>query len=680
MEHKLKKLKKEFLEKQQHLSNAKKVLKSEFFGINSIIDDIIDNVRTWYLIPEIQDKPLIINLWGLTGVGKTSLVKRLAELIHFQDKFFRFDLGEKEGKYSFQESLEDLCGNSDESPVIIALDEFQHARTIEGPMRREANNLRNRTVWELVDSGKVQYLDWNGGLWGYEVYLKKLISLVKGGVKVKNGFVTLGKKIYREEFQIQENDNKELRFVSESYYEDIINLAGDKLGLKLIRDVRKVLMNFSETETIVFLNKVAKYGKRPSVKSFEKALIFVLGNLDEAYTMSSNFSADIDADEFYKQSLKITIPNIKNALQKRFRAEQIARLGNIHIIYPALDKKSYYRIIRHELHNYSKEIKKLTGINIEFNDSVVEMVYSEGVYPTQGARPIFTSIHYLIKSKIPLFLSEILSGENETNLIKFSITNQHLKGEFYAVDEIIFSKKIKLKTPLGDIRKNSYDDQQAITAVHESGHTVLSVLLLNIIPQIVYSVTSDSDNLGFVFARNEKKYFSRSEMIPRTAFMLGGYMAEQVVFGKKNLTTGASSDIEKATEFLSKMLKEHGMGDIPIRYSLAENKQNFFYHNHFQIEEEIKTILTEAQDLAYQVLTREKQLLLTMSNYLSDNRMLRNSDIETMINNHSTGNKPANSHQPFAYRTFLKQALKGMQNNDKVFDVVMLNREEKNFE
>ena len=80
-------LKNDFLNKQAVLDNARKVLKQEFIGIDKIIDEIIDNVSSWFFLPNLQEKPVIVNLWGLTGVGKTSLVNRLVELIDFEDSF-----------------------------------------------------------------------------------------------------------------------------------------------------------------------------------------------------------------------------------------------------------------------------------------------------------------------------------------------------------------------------------------------------------------------------------------------------------------------------------------------------------------------------------------------------------------------------------------------------------------
>ena len=628
-----KKVKKAFLEKQNILENAREILKTEFIGINKIIDEVIDNVSSWFFLSDIQEKPVVVNLWGLTGVGKTSLVNRLAELIDFEDSFYRFDLGEKEGSFSFRDSLDDLCENNDTSPVIIALDEIQHSRTVTGPFRQEVENDKNRMIWELVDSGRIQYVEWKRGLWSFEEIIYKLLHLIKAGVEVRNGVVVKNAELYCKEMNVDFDKEEKVLFVPENEYDRILEFSGEHLGLYLLQDVEKLLLSYSANDTIIFLNKVLKIGKRPAEKNFTKAVIFVLGNLDEAYTMSDNFSADIDADEFNKLSQRITVPQIKKALQSRFRNEQIARLGNIHIIYPALDKKSYKKIIQNELDKFALSLSVKFNIKIELNKSVNEIIYSEGVYPTQGVRPIFTSIHQVLKSKISLFLTDIFLNSIDTDKLYFSVDDNVLKCSYLNNELEVYEKQVKIITTLEDVRKNKKDDMQAITAVHESGHTVLSVVLLKTIPDIVYSITSDAENQGFVYSSLAWKYISRKELIPRVAMILGGYVAEELIFGKENLTSGAGSDIEKATEFLSKMFKSSGMGNLPISYSIPIKENNEAYHNYEGVENEIKKAIEDAKQLAELTLKKEKGLLLALSDYLSDNRMLLKNDIRSIIEN-----------------------------------------------
>lgn len=637
MEPQLKKLKKGFIEKHNILENARIILKQEFVGIDKIIDEIINNVSSWYTLSYIQEKPVVINLWGLTGTGKTSVVNRLVELLKFNDTYYRFDLGVKTGSMSFNSALSDLCENKDEAPVIIALDEFQHARTLTGPQRQEVEDEKNRMIWELIDSGKVQYVDWKGGLWHFELVTSKLSKLLSGGVRIKDGIVTHGKKMYCEE--MNEDIKNKLYFFPVDGYSEIIEFAGDVLGLTLKTDVKKIMTSLNGQETIAFLNKVLKLALRPSIKNFSKALIFVMGNIDEAYTMSGNYSADIDADEFHEMSLKITIPDMKQALRQRFRDEQIARLGNIHVIYPALNRVAYTSIIENELQNSAQKLNDLLNIEFRFDNTLIGEIYKEGVYPTQGVRPLFTTIHQLVKSKLSLFIAEILKRNLDVLAIDLSINNGNIVCDYIGKSGVIFSKKEALTLNLNNLRKNRSDDMQAITAVHEGGHAVLSTVLLNTIPDAILSVTSDANNHGFMFSKFKWDYISRKEIISRVAFLLGGLVAEELIFGKENLTAGAESDIERATGLVYSMYKNQGFGDVPIMYASSKGEPGTRSHDIDGIEKEIESVIAKGKELAQVTLQKEKQLLLVLADYLSKNTVIKKPELELMIKEYSTGKK-----------------------------------------
>ena len=84
-------MKSEFLERiekrTKELEIVKTKLKEKFIGIDNVIDKVINNISLWYLTPEFQFRPLIISLWGITGVGKTDLVRTLVKYLNFTDKF-----------------------------------------------------------------------------------------------------------------------------------------------------------------------------------------------------------------------------------------------------------------------------------------------------------------------------------------------------------------------------------------------------------------------------------------------------------------------------------------------------------------------------------------------------------------------------------------------------------------
>ena len=67
-------------------------LKAELFGIDEVIDRVIDAVRAWYVLPDIITRPVIVNLWGLTGTGKTQLTRSLAKKLGFYDRLIEVQM------------------------------------------------------------------------------------------------------------------------------------------------------------------------------------------------------------------------------------------------------------------------------------------------------------------------------------------------------------------------------------------------------------------------------------------------------------------------------------------------------------------------------------------------------------------------------------------------------------
>jgi len=186
-----------FSQRSCQVENARMALKEEFIGIDHIIDRILDAVLPWLVLPEINGRPTIINLWGLTGVGKSSVVNRLAELLGFSDRYFRFDLGELSGRErGIHRKLSELFPHHDGDNMILAFDEFQHARTI-GQESEELDKSHIRTIWDILDSGKFT-TDYNSHSQSTVFQLMHMISsMVSAGVEIENGVVVGRFDVYR---------------------------------------------------------------------------------------------------------------------------------------------------------------------------------------------------------------------------------------------------------------------------------------------------------------------------------------------------------------------------------------------------------------------------------------------------------------------------------------------------
>lgn len=624
------------LNKKTLLDNTVVQLKKEFIGIDLVIDQIADAIGSWFFFPEMQEKPTVINLWGLTGTGKTSLVKRFSELLGFNERYYRFDLGESTGKnFDIQDSFREIYENGDDEPFILGLDEFQFARTI-NEKQEEVDKSSSRVIWDLLDSGKFDLIDFNYNLGTFSKLIKKLDSSLNKGVEVENGVVTENYDVHKSIMDISTDEDdeddklqeKEQFFVPEYNLSTIFYVVSDMFLSK--SELREKLNGLDGEATIDYLLHLYKKSLKPKTVDCSKGLIFIMGNLDEVYSMTHDFNPDMDPDEFYKQSLLITITQVKNALLNRFRSEQIARLGNVHIIYPSFTSKAFTQIISLELDKIYSKVKETYNIELAFDESINQLIYDEGVYPTQGTRPLFTTVQQIVKSRLGKILNEVFIGNHIVDKLLFSVDEKastketaSLKIEFYKENKLIHTWSDQQSLVLGKLRKEKLNDEQAIVAVHESGHAILSSLLMHTLPDSIFSVTADSNSQGFVLSNPEWNYVSKKEIINRLAVLLGGIAAERVVFGDENITIGASSDLRAATRLVTYVLYTCGMGDTPALFGnehLDDTPTVLFDDDREGINKQVKGFLLAAEDLAHKTLDKQKVLLLHLADYLSDKR------------------------------------------------------------
>lgn len=675
--------KKQLFEKKEKLDNAVIQLKKEFIGIDNVIDQIATAITSWFFFPEIQDRPVIINLWGLTGIGKTSVIKRLTELIGYTEHYFRFDLGECSSQYfDIQDSFKDIYDNCDGAPFIIGLDEFQLARTINED-QEEIDRASIRAIWDLLDCGKFDVINFEYNMNWFNKLIKKLDMALFKGVEVEKGLVIENADIY---WEIVNPDNKpeekktkkveRVPFVSDNEVNTIFNML-DHLFLTP-SELREKLNELDGDQTIDYLISLYKASLKPKTVDCTKSLIFVMGNLDEVYTMSRNFNPDMSANEFHRQSTEITVTEVKQALLNRFRSEQISRLGNNHIIYPAFDEKSFYGIIRLELDKLKKKVSDIYNLEMIFDEKIECLIYEEGVYPTQGTRPLFTTVHQIVNTRLGKILNEIYLNGYETDSIRFTINenaskkdNMALQIDFLKRDVIIHHIIDQQPLVLGKLRQEKQNDEQAIVAVHESGHAILSSVLMKTIPEVVFSVTADSNSDGFVLARPEWNYISKKEIINRLAVLLGGFVAERIIFGEENVTIGSTSDLSKATQLATYVLYICGMGDTRAAFgneNMSGTPGVIFDNSSETVNKEAKELLVKAEQLAEQMLKKQEKLLIKMADYLSDKRTLTKEQVKEFIRKYAVDfniNEVIEDAEHLFYRKHLKGLAEKYNNNDR---------------
>jgi cell division protease FtsH len=155
----------------------------------------------WFLFPDAQLRPTIINMWGLTGTGKTALVNRIVELLDHKKLYVQMDMGEFESdsaswiKTMFTDDLEFFHQQNG----IICFDEFQFARSVSSE-GKELGKDKLRVIWEMLDSGKINYIPYQNSYYliRAELCLMNLQKCGDKGVQIENGIVVEKEKEFLE--------------------------------------------------------------------------------------------------------------------------------------------------------------------------------------------------------------------------------------------------------------------------------------------------------------------------------------------------------------------------------------------------------------------------------------------------------------------------------------------------
>lgn len=549
--------------RQKKLYEIGEKLKSDFVGLDDIIDEILRNIQAWYVIPELVNYPTIICLWGLTGVGKTDLVRKLVRYMGMYNVFLEVQMKNKDTSYI--KSLDELFKYTNittHAPGIVLLDEMQKYRTID----EDGNDIDEQDysdVWELLSDGKFSSkLDVKSELLYAlmdEINIERDKETLRNKKKKKN--ISIPNTRYNgEELRLKIIKKTETKKITEEQKRDekIINSirsyhqANRLKNLLQMKEPVEIIMNMPTYEIKKLLYIALSDNKIYESQPYNKLLIIISGNLDEAFHVAGKTDeADIDADVFHEATKKIKITDIKNALRRRFKPEQISRFGNNHIIYPSLSKQSYKEIIKRRVGLFVKEIKDKSNISITIDETVYDLIYRNGVFPVQGTRPVFSTIGSIIESNMPKFLLYAIK-----NKIK-SLTVYYNDGYLYCMNKNdIF--KVRCEGKLDIIRNEKSIDLLTYIACHEVGHGLVFAELFGICPFEILINTTESSRLGY--SLHYLRFESKTHLLHDICVCVAGRAAEEIVFGENEFSSGAEEDIHKATTIAGSMFRNLGMG------------------------------------------------------------------------------------------------------------------------
>ena len=208
-------------------------------------------------------------------------------------------------------------------------------------------------------------------------------------------------------------------------------------------------------------------------------------------------------------------------------------------------------------------------------------------------------------------------------------------------------EQAKDKVMMGAERRSMVmsEQEKELTAYHESGHAIVGLYVPGNDPLHKVTIIPRGRALGVTMnlPETDKWSMKKMELEAKLAMMFGGRVAEELVFGQDNVTTGASNDIHQATRLARAMVTEYGMSEKLGRLRYADNEEEVFLgHSVAQrknvsdntaqiIDEEIRRIIEEAEERAKQVLIEHRDGLEAVTRGLLEYETLSGEEVQQLL-------------------------------------------------
>ncbi len=189
------------------------------------------------------------------------------------------------------------------------------------------------------------------------------------------------------------------------------------------------------------------------------------------------------------------------------------------------------------------------------------------------------------------------------------------------------------------------DEEKENTAYHEVGHALLAKLLKNTDPLHKVSIIPRGMALGVTMTLPEKDHLTlkKSQLLDRITMLLGGRVAEEIIYGPESITTGAQNDLEKVTSTARKMVTTYGMSYKMGNMTYGKSEDHVFMGRDFghtrdfseeiaaDIDKEVKKIVDERYNLAKELLLANRDMLEIIAKELLERETLDESEFDELM-------------------------------------------------
>jgi cell division protease FtsH len=217
----------------------------------------------------------------------------------------------------------------------------------------------------------------------------------------------------------------------------------------------------------------------------------------------------------------------------------------------------------------------------------------------------------------------------------------------------------KDKVMMGAERKSMAmsEDEKKLTAYHEAGHALVAINVKMADPVHKATIVPRGRALGMVMQLPEGDRYSMNyqQMVDRIAIMAGGRVAEELIFGKDHITSGASSDIQQATKLARAMVTRWGFSEKLGTVAYGENQEEVFLGHSVSrtqniseetariIDEEVKRLVTQGWEEARKILTTKSDDHEKLSQALLEYETLSGDEIRDLLEKGLAPNRDENN-------------------------------------
>lgn len=188
------------------------------------------------------------------------------------------------------------------------------------------------------------------------------------------------------------------------------------------------------------------------------------------------------------------------------------------------------------------------------------------------------------------------------------------------------------------------DAEKRLTAYHEAGHALVGLKVPSADPVHKVTIIPRGMALGVTqqLPEADRHSYTREYMMSQIAILMGGRLAEEIYFGTDQVTTGASNDIERATELARAMVCEYGMSELgPLTFGKKEEQiflgreinqhRDYSEDTAIKIDQEVKKLVTQQYDYARSILVDNADAMVRLSEALLELETLDSVQIRRVV-------------------------------------------------